>query len=115
MHETVQPVIEREVIQPSIIHTTKPIHERIEHEPTLHPPTVQPKMTMEEFTAAGGSLEGKPEVRGFFEGEPEVKEGGGAQQTHPNARSMQRETRTNTVRSGTPGGLERQGTPPIRV
>ncbi|KAI5781519.1 hypothetical protein EDC01DRAFT_241390 [Geopyxis carbonaria] len=87
VHENVQPVIEREVIQPTVIHTTIPIHERIEHEPTFHPATVQPKMTMEDFRKAGGSLEGKPEIRDVFEGEPQVRENGGAHQTHPNAYS----------------------------
>ncbi|KAF8250002.1 allergen, partial [Wilcoxina mikolae CBS 423.85] len=58
VHEKVQPVIEREIIQPTVIHTTVPIHERIEHEPTFHPATVQPKMTMEEFRKAGGVLDG---------------------------------------------------------
>jgi hypothetical protein len=87
VHEQVQPVIEREVIQPSVIHTTVPIHERIEHAPTFHPATVQPRMTMEEYMKAGGTLDGKPEVRDLFEGEPQVRENGGAHQTHPNAYS----------------------------
>ena len=85
VYEEVVPVIEREVIQPTVIHTTIPIHERIEHEPTFHPATVQPKMTMEEFLRAGGTLEGRGGVREHFEGEPEVRENGGAQHTYPNA------------------------------
>lgn len=84
VYEKVQPVIEREVIQPTVIHTTVPIHEKIVHEPTIHPPTIQPKMTLEEFRRAGGSLEGKPEVRDVFAGEPIVRENGGAHETHPN-------------------------------
>ncbi|KAL7273535.1 hypothetical protein RUND412_003600 [Rhizina undulata] len=83
VHENVQPVIEREIIQPSVVHTTVPIHERIEKAPTFHPATVQPKMTLEEYRRAGGTLEGKREMKHIFEGEPLVKENGGASQTHP--------------------------------
>ncbi|KAA8897510.1 hypothetical protein FN846DRAFT_231758 [Sphaerosporella brunnea] len=85
VHERVQPVIEREVIQPTVVHTTIPVHERIEHEPTFHPATVQPKMTMEEYKRAGGFLEGRGEICQRFDGEPQVKENGGANLTHPNA------------------------------
>ncbi|KAH0610618.1 uncharacterized protein H6S33_012145 [Morchella sextelata] len=85
VYEQVQPVIEREVIQPAVIHTTVPIHERIEHAPTFHPVTVQPKMTLEEYKRAGGVLEGRNETIDMFEGEPEVRENGGAHQTHPDA------------------------------
>ncbi|KAI5842805.1 hypothetical protein BZA05DRAFT_477344 [Tricharina praecox] len=85
VYEQVQPVIEREVIQPTVVHTTVPIHERIEYEPTFHPATVQPKMTMDEFLKAGGTLEGRGGVCESFAGEPQVRENGGAQQTYPNA------------------------------
>jgi hypothetical protein len=86
VYEVVQPVIEREVVQPTVVHTTVPVHEVIHHEATVHPATVQPKMTLEEFRRAGGVLEGKPEIRDVFPGEPQIRENGGAQQTHPNAR-----------------------------
>lgn len=84
VYEKVQPVIEREVIQPTVVHTTVPVHEKIVHEPVIHPPTVQPKMTLEEFRRAGGAIDGKPEVRDVFAGEPVVRENGGANETHPN-------------------------------
>lgn len=42
-------------------------------------------MTMEEFLRAGGTLEGRAERMDVFEGEPQVMENGGADQTHPNA------------------------------
>jgi len=83
VHETVQPVIEREVVQPTVVHTTKPVHEKIEHTPTIHPATVQPKMTMEEFQAAGGDLKGRHEARREFKGEPVVRENGGADEKKP--------------------------------
>jgi len=85
VYETVQPVIEREIIQPIVTHTTIPIHERIEKDPSFHPKTIQPVMTMEEFLRAGGTLDGRAERVDMFEGEPQVTENGGADQTHPNA------------------------------
>lgn len=88
MYEIVQPVIEREIIQPTVTHTTIPIHERIEKEPSFHPKTIQPVMTMEEFIRAGGTIEGRAERMDIFEGEPQVTENGGADITHPNARDM---------------------------
>ncbi|TGZ77036.1 hypothetical protein EX30DRAFT_335925 [Ascodesmis nigricans] len=93
VHEQIQPVIEREIIQPSIIHTTKPVHEVVEHEATIHPPTVQPKMTLEEFRRAGGTLEGREDTTTqVFEGEPQVRENGGAQQKHPFVRKGGKQT-----------------------
>ncbi|KAI5780355.1 hypothetical protein DFH27DRAFT_341322 [Peziza echinospora] len=85
VYETVQPVIEREVIQPTVTHTTIPVHEHIEKDPSFHPKTIQPVMTMGDFVRAGGSTEGRPERMDIFEGEPQVLENGGADQTHPNA------------------------------
>lgn len=85
VYEQVQPIIEREIIQPAVIHTTVPIHERIEHAPTFHPITIQPKMTLDEYRRAGGVLDGKAETINMFEGEPQIKDNGGAHQTHPSA------------------------------
>ena len=80
VYETVQPVIEREIIQPIVTHTTVPIHERIEKDPSFHPKTIQPVMTMEEFLRRGGTIDGMTERRDIFEGEPQVMENGGADQ-----------------------------------
>lgn len=104
-------MIEREVIQPTIVHTTIPIHERIEYEPTFHPPTVQPKMTMEEFRRAGGVLDGRAEICDTFEGEPQIKENGGAGQTHPSAYGFrgQNTTAGAAMASTTTTGTSRPG------
>ncbi|KAF8463081.1 hypothetical protein BDZ91DRAFT_732453 [Kalaharituber pfeilii] len=83
VYEMVQPVIEREVIHKVVTHTTVPIHERIEKDPSFHPKTIQPVMTMEEFLRAGGTIEGRAERMDIFEGEPQVMENGGADRTHP--------------------------------
>lgn len=102
VYETIQPVIEREIIRPVVTHTTVPIHERIEKEPTFHPKTVQPVMTMEQFLAAGGSVEGRVERRDVFEGEPQVMENGGADVTHPNAH-LHRGSHTSGVSTSSAG------------
>jgi len=72
IHDTIQPVIERERHQQHVVHTTVPIHERIEHEPVIHSGNVLPTKTLSEFEAAGHSLTGhstKPEHIDY-EGEP---------------------------------------------
>ncbi|ODQ52089.1 hypothetical protein SAICODRAFT_20045 [Saitoella complicata NRRL Y-17804] len=84
VHETIQPVIERETLQSKVIETTVPIHERIDEAPVVHQATVQPTISLQEFQAKGGSLEGRGEVCQTFVGqEPEVAPGGGADQRLP--------------------------------
>ncbi|KAF2131659.1 hypothetical protein P153DRAFT_336156 [Dothidotthia symphoricarpi CBS 119687] len=70
IHETIQPVIQREVIQPQVIHTTVPIHEVHHNKATLHEVTALPVMTMDQFKAKGGSLAGREERYDAFEGVP---------------------------------------------
>jgi len=72
IHDVIQPVIERETIQPHVVHTTIPVHERIEHEPMVHKGNVLPAVTMAEFTQAGHKLEGyrKQPEHIEYEGEP---------------------------------------------
>ncbi|KAF8420433.1 hypothetical protein EV426DRAFT_719370 [Tirmania nivea] len=113
VYETVQPVIEREIIQPIITHTTIPIHERIEKDPSFHPKTIQPVMTLEEFLRAGGTLEGRSERVDLFEGEPQVMENGGADQTHPNAwdaRGHHIDIRTGTDKRAGEAGMAKRVT-----
>jgi len=74
-------VIEREVIQPTVVRTTAPTDERTEYEPTFHPPTVQPEMVMEEFLKAGGTLEGRGGICEISTGEPRVHENDGGLRT----------------------------------
>jgi len=70
IHETIQPVLEKEVIQPHVTHTTVPIHEVHHNAPTHHNTTALPAMNMEEFKAKGGSLQGREERYDGFAGEP---------------------------------------------
>ncbi|KAI1341733.1 hypothetical protein F5Y15DRAFT_345995 [Xylariaceae sp. FL0016] len=48
-HETVQPVIHEEVIQPQVVHTTKPIHETHHVASKHHPTTTRAPISLEEF------------------------------------------------------------------
>jgi len=70
IHDTVQPVIERETIQPSVVHTTVPVHERIDKEPQVHQGNVLPTMTMDEFSSTGGHHGKKTHEHIDYEGEP---------------------------------------------
>lgn len=57
VHHHIQPVIEKETIQPEYIHTTVPIHETHHANPIHHETTVLPAKTMEEYTAGRGDLQ----------------------------------------------------------
>lgn len=72
IHDVIQPVVERETIQPHVVHTTVPIHERIENEPVVHKGNVLPTLSMNEFNKAGHSLTGykKDPEHIEYEGDP---------------------------------------------
>ncbi|KAF2447992.1 hypothetical protein P171DRAFT_429578 [Karstenula rhodostoma CBS 690.94] len=70
IHETIQPVIHKEVIQPTVIHTTVPIHEVHHNAATIHETSELPAMTMADFKQKGGVLGGREERYDGFEGEP---------------------------------------------
>jgi hypothetical protein len=70
IHETIQPVVHKETIQPSVVHTTVPIHE-VHHNAAQHHQTSElPAMNMSEFKKQGGVLGGREERYDGFEGEP---------------------------------------------
>lgn len=58
VHETIQPVIEKETIAPTVVHTTVPIHERHHAAPEHHGTSVLPTKTMADFRSTGQSLTG---------------------------------------------------------
>lgn len=58
VHETIQPVIEKEVIAPSVVHTTVPVHERHHAAPEHHGTSVLPTKTMTDFKSTGQNLTG---------------------------------------------------------
>jgi hypothetical protein len=72
VHETIQPVVEKDVLQPHVVHTTHPIHEIHHNEPKHHAASNLPEVSMEEFQKRGGKLAGREERMESFEGPPVV-------------------------------------------
>ncbi|KAH8594443.1 hypothetical protein B0O99DRAFT_711775 [Bisporella sp. PMI_857] len=70
VHEHIQPVIQKETIQPSVVHTTIPIHEIHHNEAKHHSITQLPPVTLDEFKKQGGHLAGRAERTDAFKGEP---------------------------------------------
>jgi len=70
VHETIQPIVQKETIQPSVVHTTVPIHEVHHNEPKHHSASALPAVSMADFKKQGGSLTGREERYDGFEGEP---------------------------------------------
>lgn len=68
--QTIQPVVQKETIQPSVVHTTVPIHEVHENEAKHHSTSALPAVSMADFKKQGGSLTGREERYDGFEGEP---------------------------------------------
>ncbi|KAI1770001.1 hypothetical protein F4818DRAFT_434586 [Hypoxylon cercidicola] len=70
VHETIQPVVHKETIQPSVVHTTAPVHET-HHNPAQHHSTSSlPPVSIDEYKHQGGALGGRQERFDAFEGEP---------------------------------------------
>jgi len=76
VHETIQPVIQKETIQPSVVHTTVPIHETHVNEAKHHAASALPAVSMADFKKQGGSLTGREERYDGFEGEPRAVNSG---------------------------------------
>lgn len=72
VHETIQPVIQKETIQPSVVHTTVPIHEVHHNEAKHHAASQLPPVTMSEFQGNGGSITNREEHVDAFAGEPKT-------------------------------------------
>ncbi len=51
-----QPLIQKEVIQPEVVHTTVPIHEVHHLAASHHPTTSLPPVSMDEYKKQGGTL-----------------------------------------------------------
>merc|ERR1712000_59829 len=58
VHETVVPVIQKETIQPEVVHTTIPVHETHHAASQHHGLSALPMKTLDEFKTAGGVLTG---------------------------------------------------------
>lgn len=72
MHEIIQPVLQKEVIQPTVVHTTVPIHEVHHNEPKVHTASALPAVSLSEYQRQGGTLSGRGERVDGFEGEPKA-------------------------------------------
>jgi len=70
VHETIQPVVQKETIQPSVVHTTIPVHEVHHNEAKHHAASALPAVSMADFKKQGGTLTGREERYDGFEGEP---------------------------------------------
>lgn len=70
VHETIQPVIQKQTIEPHVVHTTVPVHEVHHNEAKHHGASALPPMTMDEFKQKGGALTGRGERVDTFDGCP---------------------------------------------
>ncbi|CAN8105533.1 unnamed protein product [Discula destructiva] len=70
VYENVQPVIQKETIEPHVVHKTKTIKEVHQHEPQHHEATQLPPVSIEEFRKQGGKLDGAGERVEKYDGEP---------------------------------------------
>lgn len=96
VHETIQPVIQRETIQQEVIHTTIPVHEVIHEKPVVHEATVEPTLTMDQFLAKGGSLQGGETVaREVRAGEPATMTGHHQEGRHEHTQAVGTHGATN--------------------
>ena len=68
-------MVNKETIQPSVVHTTVPIHEVHHNEAKHHAASALPAVSMADFKKQGGSLTGREERYDGFEGEPRAVSG----------------------------------------
>ncbi|KAK5663852.1 hypothetical protein OQA88_55 [Cercophora sp. LCS_1] len=84
--ETVQPIIEKETIQPKVVHTTVPIHEVHHEQARDHGTTTMPAVSMDEFKRQGGTL-GSSQVEPSSSGIGSMGTSSTAKSTSPSASS----------------------------
>lgn len=102
VHETVQPVIQKETIEPHVVHKTKTVKEVHQHEPQHHAAEQLPPVTIDEFKKQGGKLDGETAERvETHEGEPEAAMGSAGYKA-PTTRTTSRATPAVDSREGTP-------------
>ncbi|KAK5112610.1 hypothetical protein LTR62_003925 [Meristemomyces frigidus] len=70
VHETIQPVVNRQTIEPHVVHTTVPIHEVHHNAAQHHSTSALPAVSMADFQKQGGVLSGREERYDGFQGEP---------------------------------------------
>nr|POE72129.1 hypothetical protein CFP56_12005 [Quercus suber] len=70
VHETIQPVVNKQTIEPHVVHTTVPIHEVHHNAAQHHSTSALPAVSMADFKQQGGVLTGREERYDGFQGEP---------------------------------------------
>lgn len=70
VYETVQPVVNKQTIEPHVVHTTKPIHEVHHNAAQHHTASALPAVSMDEFKKNGGALTGREERKDRVDGCP---------------------------------------------
>jgi len=70
VHETIQPIVQKETIEPHVVHTTVPVHEVHHNSAQHHAGSALPAVSMSDFKRQGGSLTGRDERVDHFSGEP---------------------------------------------
>jgi hypothetical protein len=75
VHEVIQPVVQKQTIEPHVIHTTVPIHEVHHNAAQHHSTSALPAVSMAEFKKSGGVLTGREERYDGFQGEPRAAVG----------------------------------------
>ena len=89
MHENIQLVVQ-ETVQPSVVHTTQPIHEVHRNEAKHHTASQLPAVTVDEFQRQRSSLSGREERSDAFRGEPRSVFGGGGAEGRRGRRARRR-------------------------
>ncbi|KAK8866136.1 hypothetical protein IAR55_001287 [Kwoniella newhampshirensis] len=84
IHETIQPVIQRETVQPTVVHHTAAVHEKIHDAPIVHEITTLPTISHADFLkqkehVGPHSHQDKDHSHQYYEGAPRV--GGGKETT----------------------------------
>merc|ERR1712193_412636 len=61
VHETIQPVVNKQTVEPHVVHTTVPIHEVHHNAAQQHSTSALPAVSMSDFKKQGGVLSGREE------------------------------------------------------
>ncbi|WPH04728.1 Hypothetical protein R9X50_00762300 [Acrodontium crateriforme] len=119
VHETIQPIVNKQTIEPHVVHTTVPIHEVHHNAAQHHSTSALPAVSMADFKKQGGVLTGRGERFDGFQGEPRSVGGSlGSREIHASqmgASGIKGSATdiygSNTASSGTTGALNSNTTP----
>ncbi|OBT78109.1 hypothetical protein VF21_02672 [Pseudogymnoascus sp. 05NY08] len=109
VHETIQPVVERDILEPHVIHNTFPIHEIHINEAKHHSASSLPEVTLAEFQRQGGTLTGREERVDSFSGAPRSIDDAVTDSKHNNVLGGPGAAGTTTVTGGGTSGGGRTG------